>query len=138
MGHAGVDVALPCATQNELTGRDAQGLLENGVRAIGEGANMPCTPEALELFARAGVLVAPAKAANAGGVATSALEMQQNAVREIPGRSSRPNSACDRSCATSTTPAAPLPGSTGRPTTTSWARTSSASSVWRRRCSPTA
>jgi glutamate dehydrogenase (NADP+) len=75
-------VALPCATQNELTGRDALRLVENGVRAVGEGANMPCTPEALELFARAGVLVAPAKAANAGGVATSALEMQQNASRD--------------------------------------------------------
>ena len=75
-------VALPCATQNELTGRDAQRLIESGVRAVGEGANMPCTPEALELFARAGVLVAPAKAANAGGVATSALEMQQNASRD--------------------------------------------------------
>jgi glutamate dehydrogenase (NADP+) len=75
-------VALPCATQNELTGRDARRLLENRVRAVGEGANMPCTPDALELFARAGVAVAPAKAANAGGVATSALEMQQNASRD--------------------------------------------------------
>jgi glutamate dehydrogenase (NADP+) len=75
-------VALPCATQNELTGRDAQRLVENGVRAVGEGANMPCTPEALDLFASAGVAVAPAKAANAGGVATSALEMQQNASRD--------------------------------------------------------
>ncbi|HET6864416.1 MAG TPA: NADP-specific glutamate dehydrogenase [Solirubrobacteraceae bacterium] len=75
-------VALPCATQNELTGSDAQRLLENGVQAVGEGANMPCTPEALDLFGSAGVLVAPAKAANAGGVATSALEMQQNASRD--------------------------------------------------------
>jgi glutamate dehydrogenase (NADP+) len=75
-------VALPCATQNELTGRDARRLLENGVHAVGEGANMPSTPDALELFARAGVAVAPAKAANAGGVATSALEMQQNASRD--------------------------------------------------------
>ncbi len=75
-------VALPCATQNELTGRDAQRLVENGVRAVGEGANMPCTLEALEVFASAGVSVAPAKAANAGGVATSALEMQQNASRD--------------------------------------------------------
>jgi glutamate dehydrogenase (NADP+) len=75
-------VALPCATQNELTGRDARHLLENGVRAVGEGANMPCTRDALELFARAGVAVAPSKAANAGGVATSALEMQQNASRD--------------------------------------------------------
>jgi glutamate dehydrogenase (NADP+) len=75
-------VALPCATQNELTGHDAHHLLENGLRAVGEGANMPCTPEALDLFAGAGVAVAPAKAANAGGVATSALEMQQNASRD--------------------------------------------------------
>ncbi len=75
-------VALPCATQNELTGRDAQRLIEAGVRAVGEGANMPCTPEAIQLFTAAGVAFAPAKAANAGGVATSALEMQQNASRD--------------------------------------------------------
>ena len=75
-------VALPCATQNELTGRDAQRLLVGGVRAVAEGANMPCTPEALQRFSQAGVLFAPAKAANAGGVATSALEMQQNASRD--------------------------------------------------------
>jgi glutamate dehydrogenase (NADP+) len=75
-------VALPCATQNELTGRDAQRLVEEGVVAVGEGANMPCTPDAVEVFARAGVAFAPAKAANAGGVATSALEMQQNASRD--------------------------------------------------------
>jgi glutamate dehydrogenase (NADP+) len=75
-------VALPCATQNELTGRDAQRLIEDGVRAVAEGANMPCTPEAPQLFAHAGVSFAPAKAANAGGVATSALEMQQNASRD--------------------------------------------------------
>jgi glutamate dehydrogenase (NADP+) len=75
-------VALPCATQNELTGRDAQRLVVGGVRAVAEGANMPCTPEALQRFAQAGVSFAPAKAANAGGVATSALEMQQNASRD--------------------------------------------------------
>ena len=75
-------VALPCATQNELAGRDAQRLVEAGVVAVGEGANMPCTPEAVDVFARAGVAFAPAKAANAGGVATSALEMQQNASRD--------------------------------------------------------
>jgi glutamate dehydrogenase (NADP+) len=75
-------VALPCATQNELTGRDARRLLENGICAVGEGANMPCTPEALGLFARAGVLVAPAKAANAGGVATSA---PRDAAERLPG-----------------------------------------------------
>src|SRR5665811_1479108 len=77
-----VDVALPCATQNELTGADAKVLLSNGVLAVAEGANMPTTPDAAALFQDAGVLFAPGKAANAGGVATSALEMQQNAGRE--------------------------------------------------------
>jgi glutamate dehydrogenase (NADP+) len=76
------DVAMPSATQNELTGKDAQALIRNGVIAVGEGANMPCTPEAVKLFQSAGVLFGPAKAANAGGVATSALEMQQNASRD--------------------------------------------------------
>ena len=76
------EVALPCATQNELDGADAKTLIENGVRAVAEGANMPCTPEATRLFQEAGVLFAPGKAANAGGVATSALEMQQNASRD--------------------------------------------------------
>jgi len=76
------DVAMPSATQNELTGQDAKMLVKNGVIAVGEGANMPCTPEAVRLFQEAGVLFAPGKAANAGGVATSALEMQQNASRD--------------------------------------------------------
>ena len=76
------DVAMPSATQNELTGRDARTLIANGVVAVGEGANMPTTPEAVRLFQEAGVLFAPGKAANAGGVATSALEMQQNASRD--------------------------------------------------------
>jgi glutamate dehydrogenase (NADP+) len=76
------DVALPCATQNELSGRDAGTLVHNGVVAVAEGANMPCTPEAVKVFQDAGVLFAPGKAANAGGVATSALEMQQNASRD--------------------------------------------------------
>jgi glutamate dehydrogenase (NADP+) len=75
-------VALPCATQNELSGRDAATLVKNGVIAVAEGANMPCTPEAVKVFQDAGVLFAPGKAANAGGVATSALEMQQNASRD--------------------------------------------------------
>jgi glutamate dehydrogenase (NADP+) len=75
-------VALPCATQNELTGDDAERLIENGVVAVGEGANMPCTSEAVRAFREAGVAFAPGKAANAGGVATSALEMQQNASRD--------------------------------------------------------
>ena len=75
------DVALPCATQNELNGEQAATLVKNGVLAVGEGANMPSTPEAIEIFQKNGVLFAPAKAANAGGVATSALEMSQNSLR---------------------------------------------------------
>jgi len=76
------DVALPCATQNELTARDAEVLLRNGCVAVAEGANMPTTPEAVRIFQGAGVAFGPGKAANAGGVATSALEMQQNASRD--------------------------------------------------------
>ncbi|ETR75617.1 glutamate dehydrogenase [Afipia sp. P52-10] len=76
------DIAMPSATQNELTGKDAAALIKNGVIAVGEGANMPSTPEAVRAFQEAGVLFAPGKAANAGGVATSALEMQQNASRD--------------------------------------------------------
>jgi glutamate dehydrogenase (NADP+) len=75
-------IALPCATQNELTGRDAKKLVQGGVVAVGEGANMPCTPDAVRVFREAGVAFGPGKAANAGGVATSALEMQQNASRD--------------------------------------------------------
>ena len=75
------DVALPCATQNELNGEQAATLVKNGVLAVGEGANMPSTPEAIEIFQKNGVLFAPGKAANAGGVATSALEMSQNSLR---------------------------------------------------------
>ncbi|MGY0064408.1 NADP-specific glutamate dehydrogenase [Streptomyces sp. LZ34] len=76
------EVALPCATQNELNQQDAVALVKNGVLAVAEGANMPCTPEAVEVFRGAQVLFGPGKAANAGGVATSALEMQQNAARD--------------------------------------------------------
>ncbi len=76
------DAALPCATQNELTGKDAAALIKNGCIAVAEGANMPTTPEGIRAFAEAGVLFGPGKAANAGGVATSALEMQQNASRD--------------------------------------------------------
>ncbi len=76
------DVALPCATQNELPGEAAKTLLRNGVQLVAEGANMPCTPEAVDLFQEARILYAPGKASNAGGVATSALEMQQNASRD--------------------------------------------------------
>ena len=77
-----VAIALPCATQNELDADAARTLISNDVRAVAEGANMPCTPEAVDLFAEAGVAFGPGKAANAGGVATSALEMQQNASRD--------------------------------------------------------
>ncbi|CAM5450208.1 Glutamate dehydrogenase OS=Afipia felis OX=1035 GN=gdhA PE=3 SV=1 [Afipia felis] len=76
------EVAMPSATQNELNGQDARTLVKNGLIAIGEGANMPSTPEAVRVFLDAGILFAPGKAANAGGVATSALEMQQNASRD--------------------------------------------------------
>ncbi|GAB3106394.1 NADP-specific glutamate dehydrogenase [Janibacter alkaliphilus] len=76
------DIALPCATQNELNGHDARALVANGCRVVAEGANMPCTPEAIDVLGQGGVAYAPGKAANAGGVATSALEMQQNASRD--------------------------------------------------------
>ena len=81
LGNVKVDVALPCATQNELNGEEAEMLVANNVIAVGEGANMPCTPEAVEVFQKAGVLFAPGKASNAGGVATSGLEMSQNSLR---------------------------------------------------------
>jgi len=75
------DIALPCAAQNDITLESAKKLAKNGVIAIGEGANMPCTNDAIKYFLDKNILVAPAKAANAGGVATSALEMSQNAMR---------------------------------------------------------
>ena len=76
------EVAMPSATQNELNGESARTLVKNGVIAVGEGANMPSTAEAVHIFLEAGILFAPGKACNAGGVATSALEMQQNASRD--------------------------------------------------------
>jgi glutamate dehydrogenase (NADP+) len=76
------DIALPCATQNEISGEDAAQLIRGGCAIVAEGANMPCTPEAVKHFIEASVTFAPGKAANAGGVATSALEMQQNASRD--------------------------------------------------------
>ena len=79
--HVPVDVALPCATQNELDAKDAATLIKNGVLCVAEGANMPSTIEAAKAFEAAGVLYAPGKASNAGGVATSGLEMSQNAMR---------------------------------------------------------
>ena len=75
------DIALPCATQNELDGKSAEILVKNGCKLVAEGANMPSTPEAVEYFLANGVLFGPAKAANAGGVATSGLEMSQNSIR---------------------------------------------------------
>jgi glutamate dehydrogenase (NADP+) len=79
--HIPVDVALPCATQNELDGEDAKTLVKNGVKCVAEGANMPSTLDAVKVFEDADVLYAPGKASNAGGVATSGLEMSQNAMR---------------------------------------------------------
>ena len=90
--HVPVDVALPCATQNELDEEDAVSLVKNGVLCVAEGANMPSTPGAVKHFEASGVLYAPSKACNAGGVATSGLEMSQNAMRmswpreEVDGR----------------------------------------------------
>jgi len=75
------DVAYPCATQNELEGNDAKKLVNNGVICVTEGANMPCTPQAIEIFQKNKVLFSPGKASNAGGVATSGLEMSQNSLR---------------------------------------------------------
>ncbi len=79
--HVKCDVALPCATQNELNGDDAKALAKNGCIAVAEGANMPSTPEAIEVFLKEGILFAPGKASNAGGVAVSGLEMSQNSLR---------------------------------------------------------
>jgi len=76
-----VDIALPCATQNELNKEDAQMLIKNGCICVSEGANMPSTPEAVELFLEHKILFGPGKAANAGGVATSGLEMSQNSMK---------------------------------------------------------
>ncbi|GAB3515683.1 NADP-specific glutamate dehydrogenase [Pseudoxanthomonas daejeonensis] len=79
--HIPAEIALPCATQNELDGGDARTLVDNGVICVAEGANMPSTLEAVDVFLEAGTLYAPGKASNAGGVATSGLEMSQNALR---------------------------------------------------------
>jgi glutamate dehydrogenase (NADP+) len=79
--HVPADIALPCATQNELDGEDARALIKNGVKCVAEGANMPSTADAVRAFHEAGILYAPGKASNAGGVAVSGLEMSQNAMR---------------------------------------------------------
>jgi glutamate dehydrogenase (NADP+) len=102
--HVPVDVALPCATQNELNDEDAATLIKNGVICVAEGANMPSTAEAVKRFERSGVLFAPGKASNAGGVATSGLEMSQNAMRlswpreEVDSRLLEIMQAIHRSC----------------------------------------
>lgn len=75
------DIALPCATQNEIDGESAKILIKNGCKCVSEGANMPSTPEAIDVYLESGILYGPAKAANAGGVATSGLEMSQNSIR---------------------------------------------------------
>ena len=81
-----VDIALPCATQNEIDGNDARELVKNGVKCVAEGANMPSNLDAVQVFLDAKILYGPGKAANAGGVATSGLEMTQNAQRLPWGR----------------------------------------------------
>ena len=75
------DYAFPCATQNEILKEDALNLVKNGIKLVGEGANMPCSMESEEILTSSGILLAPAKAANAGGVAVSGLEMSQNSQR---------------------------------------------------------
>ena len=79
--HIPVDIALPCATQNEVNGEEAATMLKNGVKAIAEGANMPCEQAAVDQFQDAKILFGPAKAVNAGGVGVSGLEMSQNSAR---------------------------------------------------------
>ncbi len=102
--HVPVDVALPCATQNEITGEDAKTLVKNGVICVAEGANMPSTADAVECFQHNKVLYAPGKASNAGGVATSGLEMSQNAMRlswtneEVDSRLQEIMQAIHKSC----------------------------------------
>ncbi len=81
--HLNADIALPCATQNEISAEDAQVLISHEIKCVAEGANMPCTNEAITLFEQAKILYAPGKASNAGGVATSGLEMSQNAMRQF-------------------------------------------------------
>jgi glutamate dehydrogenase (NADP+) len=127
-----VDIALPCATQNELDVDAARLLIANGVKAVAEGANMPTTIAATDLFLEAGVLFAPGKAANAGGVATSGLEMAQNAAR-LAGRRRKWMPVCITSCWIFTTPALNTAAKRGRPTTSA-APISPVSSKWPMPC----
>lgn len=111
-----VDIALPCATQNELDVDAAHQLIANGVKAVAEGANMPTTIEATELFQQAGVLFAPGKAANAGGVATSGLEMAQT-LRARAGKPRKLTHVCITSCWISTMPVLSMVVKVSKPTT---------------------
>lgn len=111
-----VDIALPCATQNELDVDAAHQLIANGVKAVAEGANMPTTIEATELFQQAGVLFAPGKAANAGGVATSGLEMAQT-LRAWAGKPRKLTHVCITSCWISTMPVLSMVVKVSKPTT---------------------
>jgi len=98
------DIAMPCATQNELDAKDASKLIANNCICVCEGANMPCTPEAIELFQQNTILFGPGKAANAGGVATSGLEMSQNSMKlmwiknEVDSRLHQIMSAIHQTC----------------------------------------
>jgi glutamate dehydrogenase (NADP+) len=131
------DVAVPSATQNELDGAAAQVLARNGCRYVVEGANMPATPEAVGILREAGIAFAPGKAANAGGVATSALEMQQNASRDR-WTFEHSEARLEEIMSASTRGATRPPRSTARPATSSSVRTWRASSRWPRRCTRTA
>lgn len=111
-----VDIALPCATQNELDVDAAHQLIANGVKAVAEGANMPTTIEATELFQQAGVLFAPGKAANAGGVATSGLKWRKT-LRAWAGKPRKLTHVCITSCWISTMPVLSMVVKVSKPTT---------------------
>ena len=109
------DVALPCATQNELLGDDARTLVANGCIAVAEGANMPTDLEGVHVFKDAQILYAPGKAANAGGVAVSGLEMSQNSGAGSAGRKPSSRRCCTTSCRASTTAASTMATRRRRP-----------------------
>jgi len=111
------DCAFPCATQNEIGEKDAYALINNSVKLVCEGANMPCSSEAIAVFLGKKILFAPGKAANAGGVAVSGLEMVQNSMR-LSWLGRRWTNACGSSSGRSIAPAWKPPGNTGRPATT--------------------
>jgi len=131
------DCAFPSATQNEINGDDAKALLDNGCFVVSEGANMPSTPEAVELFVENKILYGPGKAANAGGVATSGLEMSQNSMRLKWTREEVKRSTASSTplwSAFTTQPARPPKNMASR-VTMSWAQTSPGSRKWPTRCS---